>query len=56
MLPVLRPVLSSGVSSRIFHYIRLMDVAETGLPMYLPEKKTRKVGCRTRPDTFSSPV
>ena len=31
-------------------------VAETGLRMYLAEKKARKVGCRTRPDTFSSPV
>lgn len=33
-----------------------MDVAETGLRMYLAEKKARKVGCRTQPDTFSGPV
>ena len=42
-----------GLSS---HCIRLMDVDETGLRMYLVEKKARKVGCRTRPDTFSGPV
>ena len=42
-----------GLSS---HYIRLMDVAETGLRMYLAEKKARKGRCRTRPDNFSGPV